>query len=110
MLLVAEGRSCYEVARWFRIDARTIERWVRQFEDLGPDGLRDHPHPGRPARVNDKQAERLESDLAQLPKLLGYGESRWTGSLLARHLDSYYGIRLSVRQSQRLLRSLRGGI
>lgn len=35
VLLVAKGRSCYEVAGWFGEDLRTIERWVHALDEQG---------------------------------------------------------------------------
>lgn len=48
LLLIAEGRSCYEVARWFGEDPRTIERWVHALDWYGIEGLREHHAGGRP--------------------------------------------------------------
>jgi transposase len=103
VLLVSEGRSCYEIARWFGEDPRTIERWVHALELHGIDGLRSHRSAGRPARLSAQRLEQLKRDLTQPPFAAGYGEKKWCGALLARHLQEHYGIRLSVRQCQRLL-------
>jgi transposase len=106
VLLVAEGRSCYEVARWFGEAPRTIERWVNALDQHGVEGLREHPSGGRPAKLGPDQTQRLMLDLAQPPRLCGYPKRSWSGALLTQHLAERYGIRLSPRQCQRLLRGL----
>jgi transposase len=105
-LLVAEGRSCYEVARWFGEDPRTIERWVHALDLRGAEGLKEHHAGGRPARVSSELRQRLALDLRNPPPLSGYERREWSGKLLTRHLEEHYGIKLSARQCQRMLRRL----
>lgn len=109
VLLVAEGRSCYEVARWFGEDPRTIERWVHALGDHGVEGLRERPSGGRPARLGPDQTQRLTLELRQPPRLCGYSKRSWSGALLTQHLEERYGIRLGARQCQRLLLRLARG-
>ena len=109
VLLVAEGRSCYEVARWFGEDPRTIERWVHALQGQGVEGLREHHAGGRPGKLAADQVERVVIDLQQPPRLCGYPDQRWSGRRLAQHLEGHYGIKLSARQCQRMMRRLAGG-
>jgi transposase len=110
VLLVGEGRSCYEVARWFGEDPRTIERWVHALERRGVEGLHEHHAGGRPAKLTAQQAQRLALDLQNPPPLSGYPKRQWSGKLLTQHLGDRYGIKLSARQCQRmLLRMARAG-
>ena len=104
VLLVSVGRSCYEVARWLGNDARSVERWVHAYTLLGADGLRDGPHGGRPARLTPPTARQLALELNAGPGSCGYPQPSWSGKLLARHVLHRYGIRLSVRHCQRLLK------
>ncbi len=108
VLLIAEGRSCYEVARWFGEDPRTIERWVHTLDKDGVEGLRGHPAGGRPTKLVDEQVQRLAHDLRKPPRLAGYPEREWSGKRVAQHLAGCYGIKLSTRQCQRLMRRLAG--
>ncbi|MCZ7586037.1 MAG: helix-turn-helix domain-containing protein [Deltaproteobacteria bacterium] len=50
LLLVCAGRSTYEVAELFGHSPRTVQYWIRRFEESGLAGLEDHERPGRPAR------------------------------------------------------------
>ena len=106
VLLIAEGCSCYEVARWFGEDPRTIERWVHALHGHGVEGLREHYAGGRPAKLTGEQAQRLAVDLQKPPLLSGYPGREWSGKLLTQHLAESYGIKLSARQCQRMLRRL----
>lgn len=108
VLLIAEGRGCYEVARWFGEDPRTIERWVHALDEHGVEGLREHHVGGRPAKLSGDQVQRLALDLQKPPHISGYPKREWSGKLLTQHLEGYYGIKLSARQCQRMLRRLAG--
>ena len=105
VLLVSLGRSCYEVARWFSQDPRSVERWIHAFADSGTAGLRDHGRCGRPALLSSLQRLQLALELDAAPTACGYAPAVWSGKLLARHLESRYGISLSLRGCQRLLQS-----
>lgn len=106
VLLVAKGRSCYEVARWFGDDPRTIERWVHALDEYGIEGLREHHAGGRPAKLAGGQLQRLAFDLQRPPRVFGYSESRWSGKLLTQYVEGRYGVKLSARQCQRIMRQL----
>ena len=108
VLLIAEGRSCYEVARWFGEDPRTIERWVHALDAHGADGLREHRSGGRPTKLAGEQVLRIALDLQMPPHVCGYPERRWSGRCLALHLQGRYAIKLSPRQCQRMMRRLAG--
>ena len=105
-LLVAEGRSCYEVARWFGESPRTLERWVLAFGRGGSKGLEPRGGRGRPARLNAAALGELALDLSAEPARFGYAARQWSAKLLMQHLASRYQVGLSLRQCQRLLRRL----
>lgn len=106
VLLVAEGRSAQEVAQWHGVDPSSVARWVRRFNEHGLDGLREGRRAGRPGRLDSEQLKALSADLKKHPRAFRYVQATWNGFLLAAHLENRYGIRLSVRQCQRLLRQL----
>lgn len=109
VLLVAEGRSCNEVAAWFGVDRRTVERWIRAADAQGIGGLAEHHHVGRPAKLSGAQLQELRLALPCAPAVLGYPDRRWTGKRLALHLAARYGQVLSVRSCQRLIVGSRSG-
>ncbi|MGQ0650837.1 MAG: helix-turn-helix domain-containing protein [Betaproteobacteria bacterium] len=100
VMLVALGNSCYRVARWFGEDPRTVERWVQRFEKSGALALRNGSRSGRPPL--------LAADLTRsLPQLVAaYPKGKWSGRLLKEQLERRFGVALSLRQCQRLLRQI----
>lgn len=106
VLLVCAGRSCYEVADLLGHSPRTIEYWVERFEQGGFSGLADGDKQGRPASLDEKSRKRLNAELRKSPHQFGYGQNLWDGKLLSHHLEVAHGIRLGVRQCQRLFSDL----
>lgn len=106
LLLVASGRSCTEVGELFGEAATTVQRWVRRFEESGFSGLREGERAGRPRALDDRRWNRIEADLRKSPSALGLEANLWDGPLLSEHLRRNYGIKLGVRQCQRLFRHM----
>jgi len=106
LLLVAQGRCVNEVARWFNDDPSTVARWIRHFKLYGVLGLQDDHKSGRPSKLDHDALRKLTQELDQHPGTLGHSAEHWDGKLLASHLEKHYGVSMSVRQCQRLLRQL----
>jgi transposase len=106
LLLVTGGHSCQQVADLFGVDRRTVQRWVTRFESHGLEGLRDGERPGRPTTLDAKQWATLGRDLRREPQKFGHAGHLWDGKLLAAHLRLHYGVKLGVRQCQRIFHQL----
>jgi transposase len=106
VLLVAQGMSCPRVAHLLGDAPRTVEYWVRRFEQRGLGGLVEGERTGRPPRLNEGQLEEIGRVLREPPAAVGVEANLWDGKTLAFHLKHRYGIELGVRQCQRLFRRL----
>lgn len=106
ILLVAQGMTAPEVARLLGDAPRTVEYWVRQFEDEGLSGLVEGERPGRPPRLNDEQMQEIADALRQEPEAVGMNANLWDGKVLSAFIQREHGIELGVRQCQRLFRQL----
>ncbi len=106
ILLVCSGCSCTEVAELMGQSRRTVQYWVRRFEQSGFAGLQEGFRTGRPPSLDEELLRRVGGDLRRSPRDLGYSQNLWDGKLLSHHLSQQYGIELGVRQSQRLFHHL----
>ena len=106
ILLVCSGLSCYEVADLLGHSPRTVESWVNHFEQNGFAALQDTPHPGRPPALDEARCEAVGRELRRSPRQFGYSQNLWDGRLLSHHLAARYGVKLGVRQCQRLFHRL----
>jgi len=102
VLLVCSGLSCYHVADLLGQSPRTVQYWVQHFEKSGFAGLQEGERPGRPTVFDEATLQRLGNDLRQQPQVFGYRQNLWDGKLLSHHLSQKYGIKIGVRQCQRL--------
>ncbi len=104
VLLVAQGMTCPEVAGLLGDAPRTVEYWVRRFEQDGLAGLTEGECAGRPARLKATQLEAVQRVLREPPAAAGLAGNLWDGQTLSAYLDRQYGVALGVRQCQRLFR------
>jgi transposase len=105
VLLVAQGLSCPEVSRLLGDAPRTVEYWVRRFEEKGLGGLVEGERSGRPRRLSDKHLEEINSALRQPPESVGITSGLWDGKGLAAFIKKRYGVSLGVRQCQYMFKS-----
>jgi len=106
VLLVAQGMSCPEVSGLLGDSPRTVEYWVRRFEERGLAGLVEGERSGRPRRLNDKQLEEINSALRQPPESGGIPRGLWDGKGLAAFIKKQYGVTLGIRQCQYMFKAL----
>lgn len=106
ILLVAHGMNCPEVARLLGDAPRTVENWVRRFERDGLAGLVDGERQGRPSRLTTEQLAQVDRLLRQPPSGIGISGQLWDGKTLSAYIAQEFGVKLGVRQAQRLFRQL----
>jgi len=106
VLLVCQGLSCPEVSKILGDSPRTIEYWVKDFNERGFDGLLEEKRSGRPSVIDYTLLSSIDSDLRQNPTSFGYTKNVWGGKMLSHHLKEKYDIKLGVRQCQRLFNQL----
>jgi len=106
VLLVSQGFSCTKVADLLDHSPRTVQYWVKRFEESGFAGLQETERPGRPKSLDDKTIRAVAADLRKSTETFGYHQNLWDGNLLSHHLATKYGVDLGVRQCQRLFHRL----
>ena len=104
VLLVAQGMTCPEVSRLLGDAPRSVEYWVRRFEERGLGGLVEGQRSGRPPRLSEAQLREVDRVLRQTPRDLGLTGTLWDGKTLSAWIEQRFQVRLQVRQCQRLFR------
>ncbi|MCB1876647.1 MAG: helix-turn-helix domain containing protein [Chromatiales bacterium] len=100
LLLVSIGHNVNDVAQWLGDNPRTVTRWMRRFQQQGPEGLWEGKRPGRPNKLSREQMDELRQTMKS------NGNDEWNGPQLAEFIHEHFDVDLSVRQCQRLLRRL----
>ena len=106
VLLVAQGMTSPQVAELLGDSPRTVVNWVQRFEAQGLAGLSESERPGRPSRLNEEQLTKVEKALRGSPVKFGLPTQMWDGPTLSEFLRRELGVKLKVRQCQRLFRQL----
>ena len=104
VLLVAQGMTCPEVGQLFGDAPRSVEYWVRHFEDRGLAGLVEGARPGRPQRLSEAQRQEAKAVLRRTPAEVGLTGTLWDGKTLSVWIERRCEVRLGVRQCQRMFR------
>lgn len=107
ILLIANGFSCGQVAVFMGDSPRIVEEWFQRYANFGLDGIRMKLRKGRENRLNVHQFARISEVLRYSPKSVGLRAEKWSGRCLADWIGREWGVSLSPRQSQRILRKLR---
>lgn len=98
VMLVAGGMSCRAVARLFGDSPRAIGYWVTRYIEYKNKGLFDVSPPGRPSRLTAAQLVELRMTVAAAPGGVG-----WSGEAVSAFVAERWGVKLGLRQAQRLL-------
>lgn len=106
VLLIAQGVSCSEAASLLGDAPRTVQYWVRRFEDEGFAGLADADRPGRPKKLSEHQLAEISEALRGPPGNFELSTNIWDGKTLSTFIMQQYNVELGVRQCQRLFRQL----
>lgn len=104
--LVAAGHGCDVVAAAFGDDTRSVQRWVRLFEDGGAGALAGRKRPGRPPKLDGVALAALREVLARPAAGGGPAGEGWTAEGLRGEIERRFGIGYSRRHCARLLEAL----
>ncbi len=106
LFLMHEFINCTTVAELIKKSRRTIQTWVKIFNESGLEAIAPNSPPGRPSRLSQDQKEELKLDIMTHPRELNYEFSNWEGKSVAEHIHIKFGVVLTVRAAQKLLHAL----
>jgi transposase len=104
--LLEKGVGPVEVARKVGVERRSVRRWKATYRELGREGLKAKPAPGRPPRLDGKRKQRLESYLLRGASAAGFPTELWTCPRVAQLIRRKFKIQYHVDHIGRLLRSM----
>jgi transposase len=104
VLLVAQGMTCPEVGRLLGDAPRSVEYWVRHYQERGLAGMVEGARPGRPQRLSESQLQEVKAVLCRTPGEVGLTGTLWDGKTLRVWIEQRYRVHLGVRQCQRMFR------
>jgi transposase len=106
-LAYVDGIRVETLSDRYDIPRATVYSWLDRFEQQSiSEAIEDESRPGRPAKLDASQRERLSTELAESPAELGCDASKWTPELVQHHIKQTYDVTYSLGHARRLLREL----
>lgn len=105
MLLADMGKSQTEICKILGCSQEMARYWITILKAGLVEEWRQRPI-GRPKTVNQQYIERLKELLSHSPRKYGYAFSNWTSQWLSKHLATEFGIEISNRHINRLLKEM----
>ena len=103
--LVLSGLTPSYLSSYCGDSKRTITLWVKIADEQGFAALKTKKPTGRPPRLTKEQKVEIRAILEEDdPKK--YGQNAWDGPSLSAYIKKTHGVKLGVRQCQRLFHSL----
>jgi len=107
MKRIDAGESPEDVAAGIGINRRTIYKWISAYHYGGEEGLSSGTRPGRPAKLDGKQLEKLSKIIrTKNPQQLKFDYALWTIPMIRRLIREQFGVKLSEVSVGRLLKRL----
>lgn len=105
MLLADEGKSQTEICQILGCSQEMARYWI----GVAQAGLAhkwNEQQIGRPKTVSAEYIQRLQELVSRSPREYGYPFSCWTAQWLSKHLAKEFGIKISDRHINRLLKQM----
>jgi len=83
-----------EIAKAYRINPRTLFRWINQFKEHGVVGLIDHPKGHKPALLTDEMKSQIVQWITTQKDSEGH-PAFWTLDRLRGELEKVYSVKIS---------------
>jgi transposase len=96
VLMAYRGRPHRHIAEDLSVNVRTLQRWLRAYQDTRLAGLTLRWRPGRRARIPAALAPEILGWILQGPPGCGLDRANWTYAELATQLYRIHGITVSA--------------
>jgi transposase len=105
MLLADMGKSQTQICQILGCSQEMARYWIGRAE-AGLAHKWNECSLGRPKTVSDRYIERLKELVSKGPREYGYSFQNWTAQWLSKHLANEFGIEISDRHINRLLKKM----
>jgi transposase len=103
--LLKSGLTMEEVSHRVGSSIASVSRWNQAFQDGGAKALKAKPVPGRPAKLESGDCQRLLELLLGGARAYGYPNELWTLKRIARVIHREFGVDYHPNHVWRLLRA-----
>ena len=100
--LAAQGLDATAIAVALQCSVRSVQSWVKQYNEHGPDALKEGVHTGRPPRISGPELIRFKERVEAGPTPED-GRATFYGEDLRRILEAEFGVKLCLQAVYDLL-------
>lgn len=105
VLMVMDGRGVPESAQLLGYSVPWGWKWMRRFNEDGPEGLRDKPRPGQPHRLSPEQEEQVR-EFVEARARDTKASCRVHGAQVCQFINEHLGVSMSLSGAYVLLHRL----
>lgn len=102
--MVLSGFPASEIGKLAGVSKVAVSSWVKTADEKGFDALKSKKRAGRPPKLTDEQKRSVDLALQANPN--NYGYKLWDGPSLSAYIADAFGVKMSIRQCQRLFHEL----
>lgn len=104
LLCAEQNMKAKEIAQIVRKSERTVQRWLKSYQQAGIEGLPDAPRSGAPTQISQQYRKRAIELARQRPRSLGLDFSIWFLHSLVDQLEAELGERYSTESVRLILK------
>lgn len=101
--LAADGLHAPAIAAQVQLDAETVRRWIKRFNEEGVEGLKERPRSGRPAIYSQEEVSLAVQTALTDPQTLDLPFASWTLDRLVVYLKEKKGLQMKRSRLGELL-------
>lgn len=106
VLLNSEGRTSGEISKLLHAPRSCVFEWLKNYELFGIESFLEGVRSGRPARLTEKEQQRLEDIVDSGPIAYGFHSGVWTSKMITEIIWEEFRVDYHPGHVCRLLRQL----
>lgn len=106
ILLSVGGRTPPQIAQLLQVHRTRVHAWVRDWNEYGPEAVKEGHRSGRPRELSSAQREQLHDLVESGPVAYGLNTGVWTSPLLADVIEEEFGVVYHPGHVRKLLHQL----
>lgn len=106
VLLNSDGRTSGEVANILGSPLSCVTEWLRNYDELGLEGLKEGHRCGRPRRLTNEQLGQLDDIVDSGPVAYGFLGGVWTSPMIARVIEDEFNCTYHPGHVRKILKQL----
>ncbi len=105
--LYEQGWKQKDIAGALGVTEGAVSQWISRGKAQGKEGLRHHPSPGAPAKLQPEQVAQLPALLARGAEAFGFRGQVWTAARVAQVIKREFGVSYHPTHCGRLLSAIK---